>query len=216
MLKSAIQREGTKGYCSQKATAHWEGLKSQILVNHHILHVILKTSLSTTCMITRGCHLICRFGTVHALAWSFNNTEKNWSLEEPVCSLKCSSRFFFLLNVLSHVPQRRLYFLSIGAIESSATLICPFTCWYSSSASVQFCCSEQPFHVHDFGFSFSFLKPSFSFLTLFRLFFSEGGGGGFRTPPPPFQQNRDNSYTEKAMTFKFSEFSLNLSRNILV
>ena len=37
-------------------------------------------------------------------------------------------------------------------------------------------------------------------LTLFRL----GGGGLFE---PPLQQNRDNSYTEKAMTFKFSDFS---------
>ena len=46
-------------------------------------------------------------------------------------------------------------------------------------------------------------------LTLFRL------EGGFSNPPPP-RQNRDNSYTERAMTFKFSDFSLNLSRNILV
>ena len=36
-------------------------------------------------------------------------------------------------------------------------------------------------------------------LTLFRL-----GGGAFRTP---LRQNRDNSYTERAMTFKFSDFS---------
>ena len=32
-----------------------------------------------------------------------------------------------------------------------------------------------------------------------------GGGGAFR--PPPLRQNRDNSYTEEAMTFKFSDFS---------
>ena len=32
------------------------------------------------------------------------------------------------------------------------------------------------------------------------------GGGAFR-PPPPLWQNRDNSYTERAMTFKFSDFS---------
>ena len=31
-----------------------------------------------------------------------------------------------------------------------------------------------------------------------------GGGGLFE---PPLRQNRDNSYTEKAMTFKFSDFS---------
>ena len=37
-------------------------------------------------------------------------------------------------------------------------------------------------------------------LTLFRL----GGGGLFE---PPLRQNRDNSYTERAMTFKFSDFS---------
>ena len=37
-------------------------------------------------------------------------------------------------------------------------------------------------------------------LTLFRL-----GGGGLFEPPP--RQNRDNSYTERAMTFKFSDFS---------
>ena len=36
-------------------------------------------------------------------------------------------------------------------------------------------------------------------LTLFRL-----GGGLFE---PPLRQNRDNSYTERAMTFKFSDFS---------
>ena len=36
-------------------------------------------------------------------------------------------------------------------------------------------------------------------LTLFRL------GGGFSNPP--LRQNRDNSYTERAMTFKFSDFS---------
>ena len=39
-------------------------------------------------------------------------------------------------------------------------------------------------------------------LTLFRL---GEGGGGFSTPP--LRQNRDNSYTERAMTFKFSDFS---------
>ena len=33
-----------------------------------------------------------------------------------------------------------------------------------------------------------------------------GGGGAFRTPPP-LRQNRDNFYTERAMTFKFSDFS---------
>ena len=38
-------------------------------------------------------------------------------------------------------------------------------------------------------------------LTLFRL-----GGGGFSNPPP-LRQNRDNSYTERAMTFEFSDFS---------
>ena len=32
-----------------------------------------------------------------------------------------------------------------------------------------------------------------------------GGGGAFRTPP--LRQNRDNVYTERAMTFKFSDFS---------
>ena len=37
-------------------------------------------------------------------------------------------------------------------------------------------------------------------LTLFRL-----GGGGLIEPP--LWQNRDNSYTERAMTFKFSDFS---------
>ena len=37
--------------------------------------------------ITRGSHLSCCFGTMNALAWSFNSTEKNWSLAEPVCSL---------------------------------------------------------------------------------------------------------------------------------
>ena len=31
-----------------------------------------------------------------------------------------------------------------------------------------------------------------------------GGGGAFRIP---LRQNRDNFYTEKAMTFKFSDFS---------
>ena len=31
-----------------------------------------------------------------------------------------------------------------------------------------------------------------------------GGGGLFK---PPLRQNRDNSYTERAMTFKFSDFS---------
>ena len=31
-----------------------------------------------------------------------------------------------------------------------------------------------------------------------------GGEGLFE---PPLRQNRDNSYTEKAMTFKFSDFS---------
>ena len=31
-----------------------------------------------------------------------------------------------------------------------------------------------------------------------------GGGGLFE---PPHRQNRDNSYTERAMTFKFSDFS---------
>ena len=31
-----------------------------------------------------------------------------------------------------------------------------------------------------------------------------GGGGLFE---PPLRQNRDNSYTERAMTFKFSDFS---------
>ena len=38
-------------------------------------------------------------------------------------------------------------------------------------------------------------------LTLFRL----GGGGLF--DPPPLRQNRDNCYTERALTFKFSDFS---------
>ena len=37
------------------------------------------------------------------------------------------------------------------------------------------------------------------YLTLFRL-----GGGLFE---PPLRQNRDNFYTERAMTFKFSDFS---------
>ena len=37
-------------------------------------------------------------------------------------------------------------------------------------------------------------------LTLFRL----GGGGGGRTP---LRKNRQNSYTERAVTFKFSDFS---------
>ena len=32
-----------------------------------------------------------------------------------------------------------------------------------------------------------------------------GEGGGFSNPP--LRQNRDNSYTERAMTFKFSDFS---------
>ena len=32
-----------------------------------------------------------------------------------------------------------------------------------------------------------------------------GGGGGFSNPP--LRQNRDNFYTERAMTFKFSDFS---------
>ena len=32
-----------------------------------------------------------------------------------------------------------------------------------------------------------------------------GGGGGFSRPP--LRQNRDNSYNERAMTFKFSDFS---------
>ena len=32
-----------------------------------------------------------------------------------------------------------------------------------------------------------------------------GGGGGLFEPP--LRQNRDNSYTERAMTFKFSDFS---------
>ena len=31
-----------------------------------------------------------------------------------------------------------------------------------------------------------------------------GGGESFRTP---LRQNRDNSYTERAMTFKFPDFS---------
>ena len=30
------------------------------------------------------------------------------------------------------------------------------------------------------------------------------GGGGI---DPPLRQNRDNSYTERAMTFKFADFS---------
>ena len=38
-------------------------------------------------------------------------------------------------------------------------------------------------------------------LTLFRL----GGGGGLFEPP--LRQNRDNFYTERGMTFKFSDFS---------
>ena len=33
---------------------------------------------------------------------------------------------------------------------------------------------------------------------------AEGGGGLFE---PPLRQNRDDSYTEKAMTFKLSDFS---------
>ena len=37
------------------------------------------------------------------------------------------------------------------------------------------------------------------YLTLFRL-----GGGLFE---PPLRQNRDNSYTERAMAIKFSDFS---------
>ena len=45
------------------------------------------------------------------------------------------------------------------------------------------------------------LIASFRYLlTLFRL----GGGGLFE---PPLRQNRDNSYIETAMTFKFSDFS---------
>ena len=32
-----------------------------------------------------------------------------------------------------------------------------------------------------------------------------GGGGGFSIPPSG--KNRDNFYTERAMTFKFSDFS---------
>ena len=32
-----------------------------------------------------------------------------------------------------------------------------------------------------------------------------GGGGGLFEPP--LRQNRDNFYTERAMTFKFSDFS---------
>ena len=32
-----------------------------------------------------------------------------------------------------------------------------------------------------------------------------GGGGGLFEPP--LRQNRDNSYTERALTFKFSDFS---------
>ena len=32
-----------------------------------------------------------------------------------------------------------------------------------------------------------------------------GGGGGLFEPP--LRQNRDNSYTERAMTFEFSDFS---------
>ena len=51
-------------------------------------------------------------------------------------------------------------------------------------------------------------------LTLFKTYIADfptlfnpiktGGGGAFRTP---LRQNRDNSYTERAMTFKFSDFS---------
>ena len=33
------------------------------------------------------------------------------------------------------------------------------------------------------------------------------GGGGEGLFEPPLRQNRDNSYTERAMTFKFSDFS---------
>ena len=42
-------------------------------------------------------------------------------------------------------------------------------------------------------------ENSVVFLTLFTL-----GVGGLLEPP--LRQNRDNSYTERAMTFKFSDF----------
>ena len=41
-------------------------------------------------------------------------------------------------------------------------------------------------------------------LTLFRL---GGGGGEAGLFEHPLRQNRDNCYTERAMTFKFSDFS---------
>ena len=46
----------------------------------------------------------------------------------------------------------------------------------------------------------SYADTSRHFLILFRL-------GGGRLFEPPLRQNRDNSYTERAMTFKFSDFS---------
>ena len=39
---------------------------------------------------------------------------------------------------------------------------------------------------------------------VFNLIQTGGGGGAFRTP---LRQNRDNFYTKRAVTFKFSDFS---------
>ena len=46
----------------------------------------------------------------------------------------------------------------------------------------------------------------FNMKTLFYLSPIQTGGGGALLEPP-LRQNRDNSYTERAMTFKFSDFS---------
>ena len=57
-------------------------------------------------------------------------------------------------------------------------------------------------------FSFTLVKRIRIFVMLnplvskFNLI--QTGGGAFRTP---LRQNRDNSYTKRAMTFKFSDFS---------
>ena len=46
------------------------------------------------------------------------------------------------------------------------------------------------------------LRPSFQSIYLNPI--QTGGGGLFE---PPLRQNRDNSYTERALMFKFSDFS---------
>ena len=55
--------------------------------------------------------------------------------------------------------------------------------------------------------------PNIFFVLFLHINPIQTGGGLFE---PPLRQNRDNFYTERAMTFKFSDFSWHLSRNILV